>query len=346
MSSPRLGGVGQRLAGLTEIGVGQTHGRAMIVAVEKADITPAVVAELVAEQFPEWAGLPVERVALDGWDNATFRLGDELSVRLPSAEGYVAQVDKEHQWLPVLARHLPLPIPEPVAMGHPGGGFPRPWSIFRWIEGGPASLEPIADLTGFAADLAGFLVALYAVDASGGPPPGWHNFFRGASLKTFAAEMKTKRFDADAGRSIELLADEIDAGAVTEVWEAALASEWDQPPVWVHGDVVASNLLVVDGRLRAVIDFGCAGVGDPACDLVMAWNFFADESRAELQRGLPFDDATWARARGWALWKALITIVRERERGDDAMASARQWGWRHSPLEIVDLVLADHESSM
>jgi aminoglycoside phosphotransferase (APT) family kinase protein len=314
--------------------------------VNKADITPAVVAGLVAEQFPQWADLRVERVEIDGWDNATFRLGDELSVRLPSADGYVAQVDKEHRWLSILARHLPLPIPEPVAMGHPGGGFARPWSIYRWIEGDPASLAPIADLTGFATDLARFLAALYTVDANDGPPPGWHNFFRGASLKTFAAEMKTKRLDADAGRSIELLSDEIDAEAATEVWEAALASVWDRPPVWVHGDVSPSNLLVIDGRLRAVIDFGCAGVGDPACDLVMAWNFFAGESRDEFRRGLPFDDVTWARARGWALWKALITIVREREGGENALTAARRFGWRHTPREVVDLVLADHHRSI
>lgn len=310
--------------------------------VNKADITPAVVAGLVAEQFPQWAGLPVERVELDGWDNATFRLGDGLSVRLPSADGYVAQVDKEHRWLPVLARHLPVPIPEPVAVGRPGGGFPRRWSIYRWIEGDPASRAPIADLTGFAADLARFLAALYTVDADDGPPPGWHNFFRGASLPVFAAEMKAKRLDVDAGRSIGLLSDEIDAEAATEVWQAALTSVWDRPPVWVHGDVSPSNLLVVDGRLRAVIDFGCAGVGDPACDLVMAWNFFAGENRDEFRRGLPFDDATWARARGWALWKALITIVREREGGEDALTAARRFGWRHTPREVVDVVLTDH----
>jgi aminoglycoside phosphotransferase (APT) family kinase protein len=316
------------------------------VAVQKASITPAVVAGLVAEQFPQWAGLPVERVEADGWDNATFRLGDELSVRLPSADGYVAQVDKEQRWLPVLARHLPLPIPEPVARGRPGGGFPRPWSIYRWIEGDPASLAPIADLTGFATDLARFLAALYAVDAHDGPPPGWHNFFRGASLRTFAAEMRTKRLDADAGRAIDLLSGEIDAAAATEVWEAALASEWDRPAVWVHGDLVPSNLLVVDGRLRAVIDFGCAGVGDPACDLSMAWNVFAGESRDEFRRGLAFDDATWARARGWALWKALVTIAREREGGEDARDVARRFGWRHTPREVVDLVLADHRRSL
>src|SRR4029450_13842002 len=143
--------------------------------------------------------------------------------------------------LPVLARHLPVPIPEPVAVGRPGGGFPRRWAIYRWIEGGPASRAPRGGPTGFAADLARFLAALYTVDADDGPPPGWHNFFRGASLPVFAAEMKAKRLDVDAGRSIELLSDEIDAEAATEVWQAALTSVWDRPPVWVHGDVSPSN---------------------------------------------------------------------------------------------------------
>jgi aminoglycoside phosphotransferase (APT) family kinase protein len=325
------------LARSAEIGIDQAGGPAMIVAMEKGEITAAVVARLVAEQFPQWADLPVERVAVDGWDNTTFRLGDALSVRLPSADGYVAQVDKEHRWLPVLARHLPLLIPEPVALGQPRAGFPRPWSIYRWIDGGPAGLEPVADLTGFAADLAGFLAALYAVDASDGPSPGWHNFFRGGSLEAY---------DADSRRSIELLADDIDAEAATEAWDAALASVWDRPPVWVHGDVSPSNLLVVDGVLRAVIDFGCAGVGDPACDLVMAWTFFSGESGDEFRRRLPFDDATWARARGWALWKALITIVRENEGGEYALAAARRFGWRHSPREVVDLVVSDHDHSV
>ena len=143
---------------------------------DKGDITPAVAARLVATQFPQWADLAVVPVALDGWDNTTFRLGEDLSVRLPSADAYVAQVKKEHRWLPILAPHLPLPIPEPVALGRAGGGFPRPWSIYRWIEGDHASVDRIANLTVFAADLAGFLAALYAIDPSDGPPPGTHNF--------------------------------------------------------------------------------------------------------------------------------------------------------------------------
>ena len=262
---------------------------------DKVARTPEVAARLVASQFPQWADLRVVPVALDGWDNSTFRLGHELLVRLPSPGAYEEQVEKEHQWLPILARHLPLRIPEPVAMGQPGEGFPRKWSIYRWIEGETASAERIESLTKFASGLAGFLGALYTIDARGGPPPGTHNFFRGGAVATY---------DKETRQSIQILADEVNAEAATDVWEAALASTWDRAPVWLHGDVTGSNLLVVHGELRAVIDFGCAAVGDPACDLVIAWTFFADESREVFRRGLGLDESTLARGRGWALWKA------------------------------------------
>jgi aminoglycoside phosphotransferase (APT) family kinase protein len=210
---------------------------------------------------------------------------------------------------------------------------PRPWSVYRWIEGEPACQGPIADLPAFAADLAGFLAALYAIDVAGGPAPGVHSAFRGGPLTTW---------DEQTRRSIRLLADDIDAQAVTRVWEASVASSWEGPPVWVHGDVTASNLLVADGTLHAVIDFGCAAVGDPACDLVMAWTFFTGDSAAVFRRAPPFDDTTWARGRGWALWKALITLAIDREGGDDAQAAARRFGWRHSPGQIINRVVADH----
>jgi aminoglycoside phosphotransferase (APT) family kinase protein len=319
-----------------KIGIDRTGDRGKIVAMEKRDITPAVASRLVATQFPQWADLPVVPVALDGWDNTTFRLGDELCIRLPSAAAYVAQVEKEHRWLPVLARQLPLPIPEPVAMGQPGEGFPRPWSIYRWIEGDHASVDRIADLSVFAADLAGFLAALYAIGASEGPPPGTHNFFRGGPVDIY---------DTHTRASIQRLTDEIDSEVATCVWEAALASRWDRSPVWVHGDVAASNLLVANGGLRAVIDFGCAAVGDPACDLVMAWTFFAGESGEAFRRALPFDKATWARARGWALWKALITLAQQKADGLDANAAADRFGWRGGAHEVIDRVLADHRRS-
>jgi aminoglycoside phosphotransferase (APT) family kinase protein len=307
--------------------------RGMIAVMDRDEITAEVAARLVAGQFPQWAALPVVPVELNGWDNTTFRLGSELSVRLPSGEDYVAQVSKEHRWLPVLAGQLPLPIPEPVALGRPASGFPWPWSVYRWIEGEPASQGEVADLAVFAVDLAGFLAALYAVDTSGGPPPGRHSAFRGGPLTIWDERTRT---------SIHLLADDIDARAAIQVWETALASPWQRPPVWVHGDVSASNLLLSGGALHAVIDFGCAAVGDPACDLVIAWTFFYGQAAAVFRGRLPFDEATWARARGWALWKALNTLSGGKHDGDGGQAAARRFGWRYSPSQIIGRVIADH----
>ena len=210
--------------------------------VRKADITPGLVSRLIASQFPQWAGLPVRPVDVDGWDNATFRLGERMSVRLPSSQAYVGQVEKERRWLPVLAPQLPLPIPEPLAVGEPGCGFPRPWSVYRWIEGRTALAAKVADLPEFAADLADFLTALYQVDPSGGPLPGPHNFFRGGSPGYYDGETRT---------ALAALRGQIDTGLAAEVWEEALAAGWDGRPVWFHGDAQPGNLLLdTSGRLQ------------------------------------------------------------------------------------------------
>lgn len=296
---------------------------------KKQDIRPELVARLIAQQFPEWAHLPVTRVEHDGWDNTTLRLGDELSVRLPSADHYVAQVDKEHRWLPVLSPQLPVPIPQPVARGEPALGFPRPWSVYRWLPGEVATVERVADLKLFSADLADFLAALYGIDAAGGPPAGAHSFFRGGPLATY---------DAETREATALLDGVIDAHDATATWDAALAASWNERPVWVHGDIVASNLLVADRRLVAVIDFGCCAVGDPACDLAIAWTFFDAESRRVFRERVPVDDGTWTRGRGWALWKALITLAKD---GADADRAARRMGWRVGAREVIAAILAD-----
>jgi aminoglycoside phosphotransferase (APT) family kinase protein len=274
-----------------------------------------LVARLIAEQFPEWAHLPVREVVLQGWDNRTFRLGEELSVRLPSAAGYVPQIEKEHRWLPGLAPHLPLPIPSPVAKGRPNDRYPWPWSVYQWLPGEPAATAPIADLCGFARDLAGFLSALYRIPAGDGPAAGPHSFYRGGPLSVY---------DDETRRAIATLSDEIDPAAATAIWHQALAAEWHGPPVWVHGDVAVGNLLVQDGRLSAVIDFGSSAVGDPACDTVFAWTFLSGESRDVFRRELPVEPGAWTRGRGWALWKALITIAGSRETELDKADDARR----------------------
>ena len=278
----------------------------------RAGIDAALVRRLIAQQFPQWADLPVTPVKIDGWDNRTYRLGTELTARLPTHESYTAAIDKEHEWLPVLAPYLPVAIPEAVAKGSPGEGYPYHWAIRRWIDGETATVENIADLDEFARSIAEFILALQSVDATGGPVAGAHSFYRGAPPEYYHDETV---------EALAVLKGRIDTDLAREVWDAALATSWDRPPVWFHGDIASGNLLVRDGRLSAVIDFGTSGVGDPACDLVIAYTFFAGDSRETFRAAVGQDRDTWARARGWALWKALIT----------------------TDLPVVERVLADHK---
>lgn len=293
----------------------------------KLTIDTALVSRLVATQFPRWKDLAVRPVEFGGWDNRTFHLGDEMTVRLPSAAAYSLQVEKEHRWLPRLTPLLPLPIPVPLAMGVPAEDYPWHWSVYRWIEGETAKRERIADLSHFATDLAEFLVALRRIDATGGPAPGQHNFFRGGPLTVY---------DGETRQAIAVLERRVDAGAASAVWDAALAATWHGPPVWFHGDVSWGNLLVQNGRLSAVIDFGTSGVGDPSCDLAIAWTLFEGESRDAFRAGLAADEATWARGRGWALWKALITAAGHID--VNPVEVEKSW-------QVIDAVLADHRRS-
>jgi aminoglycoside phosphotransferase (APT) family kinase protein len=287
-------------------------------------IDVSLARRLVDSQFPQWSDLPITAVEFDGWDNRTFRLGSEFTVRLPTGDWYAQQVDKEQRWLPVLAPQLPLPIPSPVARGRPDFGFPYEWSVYRWLDGDLASKVRIGDLTGFATTLAGFLNVLGRVDATGGPGPGQHNFFRGGPLATYEDEALT---------AIDTLGDEVPRDDVMRVWADAMATSWEREPVWFHGDVATGNLLVRDGRLAAVLDFGTSGVGDPACDTVIAWTFLSGPSRYRFRAELDVDSGTWARGRGWGLWKALITLVGHLERGAPEAALARR---------DIEQILADY----
>lgn len=262
-------------------------------------IDASLVRRLIATQFPSWAGLSVSPVSAGGWDNKTFRLGDDLLVRMPSAEVYASQVGKEQWWLPKLASKLPVPVPSPVAIGRPSEDYPWEWSVYRWIEGEAATTGLIGDVRAFGSDLAHFLTALHLIDASGGPTAGRHNFHRGGPLSIY---------DAETRQAIEMLGGKAEAKAATVIWEAALSTSWHKRPVWVHGDFARSNLLVKDGRLCGVIDFGMSGVGDPACDLAIAWTL-SDECRGAFRAAMSLDAADWARGRGWALWKALISVT-------------------------------------
>ncbi|MDQ7807205.1 aminoglycoside phosphotransferase family protein [Amycolatopsis sp. A133] len=268
-----------------------------------------LVRRLIDEQFPQWAGLPVRPVSHGGWDNFTFHVGDAMVARLPSAAEYALAVDKEHRWLPVLAARLPLPVPVPLAKGKPGAGYPFPWSILPWLDGETASTDRIADPVRFALDLAGFLAALQKVETAGGPQPGKHNWFRGATLRTY---------DATARRALTALDGRIDVGLARKIWNTALDTRWDGRDVWFHGDVAAGNLLLDGGELAAVIDFGTCGVGDPSCDTAIAWTLLTAEGRQAFRERLSVDDETWARGRGWALWKTLVSAARTGEEAVDA----------------------------
>lgn len=268
---------------------------------DEVETDVALVRRLLADQFPQWAGLPIEPVAERGTDNILYRLGDDLVARLPGRERSELGLKKECAWLPKLAPLLPLAIPLPLAVGTPGDGFPYRWAVFRWLHGDPATPERLVDLRRGAADLAGFVAALQAIDASGAPGPGEHNVYRGCPL---AMREETTR------SSLAKLRGELDTAAVAEVWAEALAAPaWDRPAVWIHGDLDSRNLLVRDGGLSAVLDFGCLGAGDPACDAMVAWKLLDEESRAIFRSALSIDDATWTRARGWAASQAVVALA-------------------------------------
>lgn len=293
----------------------------------RAGIDAALVRRLIAAQFPRWSDLPVTPVPVDGWDNRTYRLGEDLTVRLPTAAGYVPAVAKENEWLPRLAPALPVDVPRVLGEGVPGEGYPFPWSVRAWLPGETADPGRIDDMPGFAIAVAGFIRALQACDAAGGPVAGEHSWYRGAS---------PAHYDEETRRCLATLDGRVDTAAAAAVWDAALATDWHAAPVWFHGDVAAGNLLVQDGKLTAVIDFGTSGVGDPACDLVIAWTMFAGDSRETFRRAVGQDAGTWARARGWVLWKALLGLAGSLDTDPDQAALNQR---------VIDEVLADHARS-
>jgi aminoglycoside phosphotransferase (APT) family kinase protein len=268
--------------------------------IDADDITEWLVRQLLSEQFPQWAALPVRPVLDGGNDHRMFRVGDGLCARLPSAPGYVPQVHKEQVWLARLATQVPLPIPRVHGHGRPSSLFPAPWSVYGWIDGRPARPDDVRADERFASDLADFLVALRSADVDRAPGPGLHSGFRGGPLQ---------HWDDEMGDLVQRVSGRERHRAV-EMWRDALGAPFVGPPVWVHGDTTIGNLLVgPDRRLSAVIDFGCSAVGDPACDTVMRWTQFRGAARRAFVDRLGVDDATWARGRGWALWKALIMLT-------------------------------------
>ncbi|MGN9839891.1 aminoglycoside phosphotransferase family protein [Nonomuraea sp. H19] len=286
---------------------------------DEIDVTADMVARLIAAQFPQWSGLPIRPVSSTGTVNAMFRLGETMAVRMSRVPWGADDVIAEARWLPRLAPHLPVAVPTPIAEGRPTGEYPWTWMVLDWLDGvNPIPGRP-ARPDALAADLAAFVRAFRTIDLPDGPQA-----YRGGSLAAL---------DAPTRAAIAQLHGVIDTDAATAVWDAALqAPPWDGPPTWVHADLLPGNVLTVDGRLSAVIDFATVGVGDPACDLMVAWNLLPSGARAAFRSAADADDATWTRARGRALSMSLIALPYYRDI-DPAVAAPFQ--------HTIDEVLAD-----
>ncbi len=276
---------------------------------DEIDITVGLVKRLVAVQFPRLRDLPVTAVRSTGTVNAIYRLGEDLCARLPRVQRYAGDIDNECEWLPRLAPRLSLRVPEPVAKGSPADWYPFSWAIYRWIDGQPYADELVADECQAATDLAEFITELRRIETVPGAPRGGRKPLRELDTVTRAA--------------MESAGGTIDTEAAIAAWELALrAPAWVGTPVWIHTDLLPPNLLVRGGRLTAVIDFGAAGIGDPAADVVPAWSVFGRAGRAAFRAALGVDEATWHRALGFALHQAamIIPYYRETNRGFVAMA--------------------------
>jgi aminoglycoside phosphotransferase (APT) family kinase protein len=266
---------------------------------DEPDIDLDLVHHLIRGQFPRWSRLPISPVVSTGTDNAIYRLGGDMAIRLPRRPEAAEMIEKEARWLPQFEHKLPLEIPVPIATGVPGPNYPWPWAICRWIDGRDALVESV-DLDHAAATVADFVLVLQRVGTDGGPRPGRHNFSRGVPL----AERDERTREA-----IGALPPAFDKPRLLSVWGRALqAPALGGDPVWIHGDLAPGNLVARDGRVAGVIDWGGMAVADPACDMMIAWTLLSGESRESFKRALNVNDATWDRARGWTLSVAAIAI--------------------------------------
>ena len=275
-----------------------------VVKMNLPQITPSLVKSLISEQFPHWSHLTITPIEIQGWDNRTYRLGSDMIIRLPSAKEYALQIPKEQKWLSILSLYLSYSTPIPLALGQPSKGYPWQWSIYNWIDG--ISLDKLnltqSNIKPVARSVAKFLNELHKIDVKDGPLPGIHNYWRGAHPEVCDNEVRS---------SIGKLGSTIDAKKALNIWEAALNSHWPKDPVWIHGDLLAPNILMHNGKVNAVIDFGCMAIGDPACDLMLAWTLMDASNRKIFRDSLDLDDDTWNRAQGWSLWKATLELSKQ-----------------------------------
>ncbi|MFE9255341.1 aminoglycoside phosphotransferase family protein [Streptomyces sp. NPDC006879] len=282
-----------------------------------------LVRRLIAGQFPKWAGLTVGRRPISGTVNAMYRLGENMAVRLPLVPGGAADVSTEQHWLPRLAPHLPTSVPQVLAAGQPAHGYPWRWSVYGWLTGAHPEAEALEEPLLLAKDLAAFVAAMRSISLSDAP-----RAHRGGPLASLDAQTRA------AIEELRQIPDEgVDCDAVAAVWQDALrVPEWGGPPVWLHADLMPGNLLVVGGRLTSVIDFGCAGRGDPSCDLFPAWNLLPPAARKAFRDALAVDEATWTRGRGRTLSQALVALAHYRKT-NPAMA--------HNARHVIRAVLAE-----
>ncbi|MEW2586694.1 aminoglycoside phosphotransferase family protein [Streptomyces virginiae] len=275
-----------------------------------------LVRQLLVGQFPQWAGAKVERFPSGGTVNAMFRLGEDKVVRLPLLAGGAEDITMERDWLPRLAPRLPTAVPEVLGSGEPAEGYPWRWSVYRWLAGANPEAGALGEpeALDLARDLAAFVGAMRGVALPGAPQA-----YRGGPVAALDAPTRA------AIAELRLIPEEgVDCDALTAVWEEALrAPGWDGRPVWLHGDLTPGNVLVDGGRLTSVIDFGCMGVGDPACDLFPAWNLLPAGAREVFRETLGVDDATWIRGRGRTLSQAVNALPYYRTTNPTMACNAR-----------------------
>lgn len=268
-----------------------------------------LVKKLIVEQFPQYSDLKISEVEKQGRDNRTYRLGNDMLVRIPSGPDYAPQVLREQSLLPKLAPHLSVSIPTPIAIGRESKDYPDPFSIYKWLPGQSINLLTLTDQEKeqLAYDLAKFLKELQRITNIPHILPG--NGKRGDHVSVY---------DEGAREQIGILKGIIDYDSAIELWEKACANTWQYDPVWIHGDLAVGNILMEDGKLSAVIDFGCTAIGDLACDLVIAWTYLSGKSREIFINEMNLDYDTWLRARGWALWKATFELCQIKDKDSDA----------------------------
>ncbi|WP_367606739.1 aminoglycoside phosphotransferase family protein [Legionella sp. W05-934-2] len=287
------------------------------------DITPELARKLINEQFPEYADLPILSVEKQGHDNRTYRLGDDLLIRMPTDESYALKVPKEQDLLPKIAPFLKVCIPVPVKMGAASKDYPYPFSIYKWLEGRSINLLVLDDdcMEKLAFDLAIFLKDLQKIKGIDGPTPGQHNWWRGDHVSVY---------DKGAREQISELASIINKDKAMALWNRACDTQWQKAPVWIHGDFAVGNMLINEGKLSAIIDFGGMSLGDPACDLVIAWTFLKGKARQVFIKEINLDEDTWLRAKAWVLWKATYELCQIADKN-----SAEGW----TQQEIIKEVL-------